>query len=155
MHDSLGFTSLMLYCQDKQVAAPHEQHDIEQISGEEFQPEISWLNPPVIQHGNLFFAILICSELTNIAYRSFLRGKIDVLFIPAWNKDLETFNALVESAALDVHAYISVCNDSFLPNFPSQNRTNTGGRIAQSVEQGAKSGLKLLKMRLFLLLAVC
>ena len=30
-----------------------------------------------------------------------------------------------------------------------QNRTNTGGRIVQSVEQGAKSYLKLLKMRLF------
>ena len=111
LHDSLGFPSLMLYCQDKQTPALHEKHGIEQISGEKFQPEVSWLNPPVIQHGNLFFAILVCSELTNIAYRAFLRGKIDVLFIPAWNKDLETFNALVESTALDVHAYISVCND--------------------------------------------
>ncbi len=28
-----------------------------------------------------------------------------------WNQDTETFNSLVESAALDMHAYIIQCND--------------------------------------------
>ena len=36
---------------------------------------------------------------------------MDALFVPEWNPDTETFNALVESAALDVHAYIVQCND--------------------------------------------
>jgi hypothetical protein len=36
---------------------------------------------------------------------------VDALFIPEWNPDTETFNALVESAALDMHAYIIQCND--------------------------------------------
>jgi hypothetical protein len=31
--------------------------------------------------------------------------------VPEWNQDTETFNALVESAALDMHAYIIQCND--------------------------------------------
>ena len=31
--------------------------------------------------------------------------------MPEWNKDTETFNALVESASLDIHAYIIQCND--------------------------------------------
>jgi len=53
----------------------------------------------------------VCSELTNITYRAALCGKIDALFVPEWNKDTETFNALVESAALDIHAYIIQCND--------------------------------------------
>ena len=39
------------------------------------------------------------------------RGKIDALFVPEWNTDTETFNALVESAALDIHAYIIQCNN--------------------------------------------
>ena len=111
LHDSLGFPSLMLYSQDKQMPALHEKREVERISDRDFSPDICWKNPPIIQHGNLFFSILICSELTNIAYRSYLRGKIDILFVPAWNQDLETFNALVESAALDIHSYVVECND--------------------------------------------
>ena len=70
-----------------------------------------WEKPPIIQHGDFRFALLICSELTNIRYRADLRGKVDALFVPEWNPDTETFNALVESAALDMHAYIIQCND--------------------------------------------
>ena len=55
--------------------------------------------------------MMVCSELTNIRYRAALRGKVDALFVPEWNQDTETFNALVESTALDIHAYIIQCND--------------------------------------------
>ena len=75
------------------------------------KPEFPWKKPPIIQHGDFRFAVLICSELTNIKYRADLRGKIDALFVPEWNQDTESFNALVESAALDIHAYIIQCND--------------------------------------------
>jgi hypothetical protein len=53
----------------------------------------------------------VCSELTNISYRASLRGKVDAIFVPEWNQDTDTFHSLVESAALDVHAYIIQCND--------------------------------------------
>lgn len=53
----------------------------------------------------------MCSELTNIEYRAAIRGQVDAVFVPEWNPDIDTFNALVESAALDVHAYIIQCND--------------------------------------------
>lgn len=43
-----------------------------------------------------------------LAYR---KAKVDVLFVPEWNQDTETANALVECAALDMHAYIIQCND--------------------------------------------
>lgn len=66
---------------------------------------------PVVQHGDFRFAMMICSELTNIRYRADLRGKVDALFVPEWNPDTDTFNALVESAALDIHAYIIQCNN--------------------------------------------
>ncbi|MBZ0190680.1 MAG: hypothetical protein K8F34_03175 [Candidatus Kuenenia stuttgartiensis] len=68
-------------------------------------------SPPLINHGDFQFALLVCSELTNIAYRSALRGKVDALFVLEWNQDTESFNALVESAALDIHSYIIQCND--------------------------------------------
>lgn len=42
---------------------------------------------------------------------AYCNAKADVLFVPERNQDTETFNALVESAALKMHAYIIQCND--------------------------------------------
>ena len=110
-HDGLGFPSLMIYRQDKQRPALHEEQELQRIAGRELKPDKTWKTPPILQHGDLRFALLICSELTNISHRAALRGKVDALFVLAWNQDTETFNALVESAALDMHAYIIQCND--------------------------------------------
>lgn len=110
-HNGLGFPSLMIYQQDKQRPALHEEQELQRLAGLEMKPNKVWKTPPIIQHGDLRFAMLICSELTNISYRAALRGKVDVLFVPEWNPDTETFIALVESAALDIHAYIVQCND--------------------------------------------
>jgi len=110
-HDGLGFPSLMIYRQDKQRPALHEEQELQRLAGLEMKPDKAWKTPPIIQHGDFRFTMLICSELTNIRYRADLRGKVDALFVPEWNPDTETFNALVESAALDIHAYIIQCND--------------------------------------------
>jgi hypothetical protein len=110
-HSGLGFPSLMIYRQDKQRPALHEEQELQRLAGLELRPDKAWKTPPLLQHGDLRFALLICSELTNISHRAALRGKVDALFVPEWNPDTETFNALVESAALDVHAYIVQCND--------------------------------------------
>ncbi len=112
-HNGLGFPSLMLYRQDKQRPAIHEELELFRLADLKLQPsqEQIWKDPPIIQHGNFRFAIMICSELTNIRYRANLRGKIDALFVPEWNSDTDTFNALVESAALDIHAYIIQSNN--------------------------------------------
>ncbi len=110
-HDGLDFSSMMIYRQDKQRPALHEEQEILRLGGVTLHPDQTWSLPPIIQHGHFRFAVLVCSELTNIAYRTALRGKIDALFVPEWNQDTETFNALVESAALDIHAYIIQCND--------------------------------------------
>ncbi|HBQ6159957.1 TPA: reverse transcriptase, partial [Klebsiella pneumoniae] len=110
-HDGLGFPSLMLYRQDKQRPALHEEQELFRLAGLELSPATQWTQPPIVQHGDFRFALMICSELTNIRYRADLRGKIDALFVPEWNPDTDTFNALVESAALDIHAYIIQCNN--------------------------------------------
>ena len=110
-HDGLGFPSLMIYRQDKQHPALHEEEELQRLAGREMKPDKIWKTPLIIKHGDFRFALLICSELTNISYRAALRGKVDALFVPEWNQDTETFNALVESAALDMHAYIIQCND--------------------------------------------
>lgn len=110
-HGGLGFPSMLVYRQDKQRPALHEEQEIKRLAGLELKPDKVWTKPPVIQHGTFRFAILVCSELTNISYRTALRGEVDAVFIPESNQDTETFNSLIESAALDVHAYIIQCND--------------------------------------------
>jgi hypothetical protein len=112
IHDGLGFPSLLLYCQDKQRPARHEEEMLWILAGLKLVPKLKpWKSPRIIHHGNLSMAFILCSEFTNIEYRSALRGKVDVLFIPEWNRDINSFNALVESAAMDIHAYIVQCND--------------------------------------------
>lgn len=110
-HDGLGFPSLMLYRQDKQRPALHEEQELFRLDGLVLRPAHLWREPPIIKHGDFRFALMICSELTNIRYRADLRGKVDALFVPEWNSDTDTFNSLVESAALDIHAYIIQCNN--------------------------------------------
>lgn len=110
-HNALGFPSPLVYRQDKLRAALHEEHELHLRAGLSIKPEKPWNSPPIIRHGDFHFALLVCSELTNIQHRAALRGNVDALFVPEWNKDTESFNALVESAALDVHAYIIQCND--------------------------------------------
>lgn len=110
-HDGLDFPSYIIYKQDKTKAAYNEEKVLCQSRQKEIKAEKPWDNPPIIQHGDFYFSELICSQLTNIKYRSYLRGKVDALFLPEWNRDLTSFNALVESSALDIHAYIIQCNN--------------------------------------------
>ncbi|MBK6734350.1 MAG: Reverse transcriptase [bacterium] len=110
-HDALGFPTTMVYQQDKQRPAQQEEVKLKQIGGRALKPLVPWDTPPIINHGEFQFSLLICSELTNIKHRASLRGKVDALFVPEWNRDTESFRALVQSAALDVHAYIVQCND--------------------------------------------
>lgn len=111
IHASPGYPSIVIYRQDKQRPAINEEKELFRIAGVILSPKLKWKQPPIIKHGDFFFSLLICSELTNISYRAYLRGKVDALFVPEWNQDTETFNSLIESAALDVHAYIIQCND--------------------------------------------
>jgi len=65
----------------------------------------------VVNHGEFFFGVLICSELTNIMFRAQWRGRIDPLFVPEWNSDLDSFSPIVEASALDIHCYVVQVNN--------------------------------------------
>ncbi len=111
VYDVDGFPTVFLYTQDKQRAALHEERELERLNNKTLSPINKWEHPPILKHGDFRFSILVCSELTNIEYRSSLRGKIDALFALEWNRDIDTFNSIVESASLDIHTYIVQCND--------------------------------------------
>ena len=111
IHEGFGYPSYSTYCQDKERPAKGEREELARIANLRMEPRSSNLKDTFLDHNGLQFSLLICSELTNIQKRANLRGKVDALFVVEWNKDTETFNALVESSALDVHAYIVQCNN--------------------------------------------
>ncbi len=66
---------------------------------------------PVYIHNNVHFGVMVCSELQNSKARVRFQGEVDALMVLSWNQDLETFASLIESAALDVHAYTILVNN--------------------------------------------
>lgn len=66
---------------------------------------------PVYIHHGVNFGVMICSELQNSKARIRFQGALDALMVLSWNKDLDTFASLIESAALDIHAYTILVNN--------------------------------------------
>lgn len=109
--DRLGFDSSVLIWQHKSAPAPGEEEELLRLHERGWSPPSAPDAVRVYRHHDFDFGVLICSELQNIRYREAFQGEVDSLMILAWNKDLETFSALIESAALDVHAYVAFVNN--------------------------------------------
>ncbi|RYZ91584.1 MAG: RNA-directed DNA polymerase, partial [Proteobacteria bacterium] len=96
----------------KGAAAWEEAVQLRQIAGatldtlDDQYPEL-----PVYILNGFAFGVLICSDLTSVKNRAWFQGKVDALLIPEWNQDLNSFSSLVESAALDVHAFVVQANN--------------------------------------------
>jgi hypothetical protein len=99
-----GYPASVIHLQPKLVPAHNERAELKKLNARRlFEPEP--VKPPVYLHGDLFFAVLLCSDLTNIENRSHLQGAVDTLFILEWNPDVRTFSFLVEATAHDMHAF--------------------------------------------------
>lgn len=109
--DVLGYRTHMIYVQEKERPAPAEEAELHTIAGKLLKPKYEPARKAIIQHGSFRFGILICSELTNIDFRQRLRGEIDALFVPEWNKDTNSFASLVEASALDIHCFVVQANN--------------------------------------------
>ena len=66
---------------------------------------------PIYIHNGVNFGVMVCSELQNSKARIDFQGAIDALMVLSWNRDLDTFASLIESAALDIHAYTVLVNN--------------------------------------------
>lgn len=107
--DRLGYASSIQVRQRKSLPAPGEEQLLYVSHGRSWTEGID--RKRVYQHNGLYFGILVCSELQNMGYRADFQGRVDCLITLSWNKDLESFSALVDAAALDVHAYVALVNN--------------------------------------------
>jgi hypothetical protein len=109
--ERLGFRSAVQIRQPKLEGAPAEAEHLLQSYGRTW---VEWgvgHKHPVYVHSGVHFGVLVCSELQNMDHRRDFQGDVDLLAVLSWNKDLETFSALVEAASLDVHAYVALVNN--------------------------------------------
>ncbi len=110
--DRLGYRTWCAVRQRKGAPAHHERDQLRGRFGLTLDPpSTSDRDKRVYRHFGHDFGVLICSELTNIRFRQGMRGNVDTLFVLSWNQDLESFGALVEAAALDVHCYMALINN--------------------------------------------
>lgn len=69
----------------------------------------------VVHHSNqdvsLSFGLMICRDFTDMSLRSKMRGHVDLIIVPCWNKDIHTYSSLVEATANDLHSYVICVND--------------------------------------------
>lgn len=105
-----GRRGAICFVQNKLALANREQNSCEK-AGKIFRPGCGVKDRPVYIHGGLCISVLVCSDLTTIANRAYLQGAIDALFVLEWNRDLTTFEFLVESASHDLHASIVQINN--------------------------------------------
>lgn len=104
LHQQVGKFSLQYGVrQSKEIPAIHEEEHLWKLAGKTLISDgIKYL----VNHKEFFFSSLICNEFLNIDYRQALRGKVDALFVLEWNKDLNTYEPLVQSTSTDLHAFI-------------------------------------------------
>jgi hypothetical protein len=134
--DRLGYPIWCQYRQPKLLPAVAEDKELQTIHGKEwhkFSDEESV--KPIYKHNGFHFGVMVCSELQNSKDRIAFQGKIDSLFVLSWNQDLETFSALLEATALDVHAYSVLVN----------NRSYGDSRVRSPAKESFKRDLARIK----------
>jgi hypothetical protein len=109
--DRLGFPSSVQIRQPKSLPAAGEEEILLRNFGLKWSAGLGCGKKPVYIHAGFCFGVLVCSELQNISHREQFQGNVDCMMVLAWNQDLDTFSALVESASLDVHAHIALVNN--------------------------------------------
>ena len=116
----LGYCTFSKIWQPKIEPAVGEDKDLISIYGKEWDYDITKPKniksiyrslKPVYIHNNFHFGVMVCSELQNSKARIAFQANVDALTILSWNQDLETFSTLIESSALDVHAYTILVNN--------------------------------------------
>lgn len=65
-----------------------------------------------IDNGLCQYSTMTCFEATNIRDRSFLKDKINILFMPVYNKDTYYFSDIIGSLARDISAFVVQANNS-------------------------------------------
>ena len=106
-----GYASNFVFMQPKLLPSHGESLLLKRAKKRQYLPKHPYDILPVYAHGNYYFGILICSDLTTPKNRVHFQGKVDSLFVLEWNPDVKTFSYLVEGASHDIHTFVVQVNN--------------------------------------------
>ena len=106
------YKSSLLVFRVKNYYAPREIELLNTLRLKDGSPKSKKHRYHLIQWGNISFATYNCFELANIEHRALFKSKIDILFACVWNKDVNYYQHITESAARDLHCYVAQSNTS-------------------------------------------
>ena len=66
----------------------------------------------VVKNEHIKYSTMTCFEATNIMDRALLKDKINLLFMPVYNKDTNYFSSIISSTSRDLSAFIAQSNNS-------------------------------------------
>ena len=108
---SIGdMTDVLILPRVKNHYSPSEKWEIGRVSKTvpNFRPHIYHL----FKWRGLQFTVYNCYELTDVVQRSVFRSELDILFAIEYNKDVNYFSNIAESATRDLHCFYVQANSS-------------------------------------------
>ena len=105
-----GMTDVLILPRVKNHYSPSEKWEIGRVSKKTpiFRPHIYHL----FKWRGLQFTVYNCYELTDVVQRSIFRSELDILFAIEYNKDVNYFSNIAESATRDLHCFYVQANSS-------------------------------------------
>ena len=105
------YPSSLIYLQPKLFPAHEEGRLIRKAKKKFYVPTPSPKNLPVYNHGGYYFGVIICSDLTNAVNRVHFQGELDTLFVLEHNRDVATFDFLIQATSHDINTFVVQANN--------------------------------------------
>lgn len=104
-------SSLLLF-RIKNHYAPGEIEMLSSLRLKAGEPKVHKQRYHLVKWKGVSFSTYNCFELANIEHRALFRSQLDILFACVWNKDINYYQHITESAARDLHCYVAQSNTS-------------------------------------------
>ena len=109
-----GIKDAVVLIRLKNHYAPLEEFNIRGDQGGMHVPKPKTYLYDIINWRGLYFAPFYCYELADIAHRTLMRSKIDLLVVSEYNSDTNYFSDIVSAVSRDIHCYVAQVNSSDL-----------------------------------------
>jgi hypothetical protein len=131
LEDSVGHKACLIPPpREKRFLSPHERKSLTQAG---VNPAVSIDDPPAYEWRGIRFASLVCFEFADIASRTALRPRADILMVSSLNKDWRYFDAIQEATTRDNYCLTVCVNTGSYPGTRIMRPTRSELSVAASV----------------------
>ena len=129
-----SFSNVLVLYREKNFYAPAEKLRLSQLGYivEDHMPPVY----SIIKYGSVAYSVFLCYEFVDIYSRAAMKAKIDLFFIPQFNKDTRYFSSIVESTARDLHCFVIQANTSIYGDSRITGPYNTDNKNIVQVKGG-------------------